>query len=93
MAELRPVTSRAALRQAARLEPGSRGVLRCAECASARTAQPVDWWLTGERERWPSRGVPVEPGGLDLVCDAQGASVSLVNLFCDTLIRAGRSRR
>jgi hypothetical protein len=31
------------------------------------------------------RGVPVEPGDLDLVCDAQGAAV-LGDLFSDTLI-------
>jgi hypothetical protein len=73
----------AVLRQAARLDPVPwRDALR--EVCQRTSGQPVDWWLTGSAAL-AVRGVPVEPGDLDLVCDAQGATV-LGDLFRDTLI-------
>jgi len=54
------------------------------EVCQRTSGQPVDWWLTGSAAL-AVRGVLVEPGDLDLVCDAQGATI-LGDLFCDTLI-------
>lgn len=73
----------AVLRQAERLDPVPwRDALR--EVCQRTSGQPVDWWLTGSAAL-AVRGVPVEPGDLDLVCDARGATI-LGDLFCDTLI-------
>src|SRR5580704_7993752 len=62
----------AVLRQAARLDPVPwRDALQ--EVCQRTSGQPVDWWLTGSAAL-AVRGVPVDPGDLDLVCDGQGAA-------------------
>jgi hypothetical protein len=46
--------------------------------------RPVRWWLTGSAAL-AVRGAPIEPGDLDLVCEA-GDAVALGELFSDALI-------
>ncbi len=71
------------LRQAARLDPIPwRDALR--ELCQRTSGQPVNWWLTGSAAL-AVRGAPIEPGDLDLVCNAQDA-VALGDLFCDAML-------
>jgi hypothetical protein len=71
------------LRQAAKLEPVPwRDALR--ELCQRTTGQPVCWWLAGSTAL-AVRGAPIEPGDLDIICDA-GDAVTLGELFSDALI-------
>jgi hypothetical protein len=71
------------LRQAARLEPVPwRDALR--ELCQRTTGRPVSWWLAGSTAL-AVRGAPIEPGDLDIVCDA-GDAVTIGELFSDSLI-------
>ena len=71
------------LRQAARLEPVPwRDALR--ELCQRTIGQPVSWWLAGSTAL-AVRGAPIEPGDLDIICDA-GDAITLGELFSDSLI-------
>ena len=71
------------LRQAARLEPVPwRDALR--ELCQRTTGRPVSWWLAGSTAL-AVRGASIEPGDLDVVCDA-GDAVTIGELFSDSLI-------
>jgi hypothetical protein len=75
------------LRQAARLEPVPwREALRelCRRTGGSEGDRPVRWWLTGSAAL-AVRGAPIEPGDLDLVCEA-GDAVALGELLSDVLI-------
>jgi len=71
------------LRQAAGLEPVPwREALR--ELCRRTSGIERDWWLTGSAAL-AVRGVPVEPGDVDLVCTADGA-LRLGQVFADAMI-------
>ncbi len=71
------------LRQAAGLEPVPwRDALR--ELCQRTNGQPVSWWLAGSTAL-AVRGAPLEPGDLDVICDA-GDAVTIGELFSDSLI-------
>jgi hypothetical protein len=63
---------------------GSAGGSAAAAGSAAAGDRPVRWWLTGSAAL-AVRGAPIEPGDLDLVCEA-GDAVALGELFSDALI-------